>query len=117
MASSRRAEAPSHLEVPLGTQASNVVTALVIVADPTAEQNGWKTKRLPMLLPLERKRTHLFDGGHRRRSYRGPHADPGGGVAVFVVVSMTVVAQEPSYRSRQAHRIPHWMNLSPLGRR
>ena len=39
-----------------------------------------------MLLPVERERTHWFDGGHRRRGYRGPHADPGGGVAVFVVV-------------------------------
>ena len=112
-----RAEAPSHLAIPLGTQASNVVTAPVMVADPTAEDNGWKTNRLPMLLPVERERAHCFDGGHRRRAYRGPDADPGGGVAVFVMVSMTVVAQEPSYRSQQVYRIPHWMNLSPLGRR
>lgn len=70
-----------------------------------------------MLLPVERERNRCFDGGHRRRGYRGRHADPGGGVAVFVVVSMTMVAQELSYPSQQVHRIPHWMNMSPLGPR
>lgn len=70
-----------------------------------------------MLLPLERERSHCFDGGHRRWDCRGPLSDYCGGVAVFVVVSMTMVAQGPSYRSQQVHRIPQWMNLSPLGRR
>ncbi|KAI4228034.1 MAG: hypothetical protein L6R36_001968 [Xanthoria steineri] len=32
------AEAPPHLAVQLGTQASNVVTAPVMVADPTTEE-------------------------------------------------------------------------------